>query len=193
MRMLLVVVGALWLSAAPLYAADIGVEGKKLVIQDTLAHAGDAQVVFVSRYHAPVAKGSGTDVSAIDAQFEIAYVNGLTSGSFVMPSGGNWLVNIARIAKYVNKPAPLGGGVRVGLIKPDGKLKLTGKSLGDSPIDILGAGDPGPSGVLTVFTVNNGGETNRHCTLFVGCVYALISQGTGAQLTCRNGTAAACP
>jgi hypothetical protein len=194
MRTLLFVSGALWLWAAPLQAADIGIQGRKLEIVDEMVSDSDAHFDYRSRYHSPVSKGSGTDVMAISAQFDVSYVNGATSGSFVMPAGGiGWIVNKTRVAKYVNPQSPIGGGTRVGLIKPGGRLSMTARSLGDVPIDILGAGHPGPSGVLTVFTVTNGIETNRHCTLFTECNWFLRFQNTGAELDCRNGTAAACP
>ena len=193
MRTFLLVVGALGLWITPLYAADVGVGGKKLIIQDKLLISSRARVVFVSTYNSPVTKGTGTDPGDIDAQFDVSYVDDPASGSLVIPAGANWLVNNARIAKYVNKEAPLGSGTKIAIIKPDGKLKLSAKSLGDTPIDILGAGSPGPGGVLTVFTVTNGAETNRHCTLFTSCIYKSLFGGMGAQLTCRNGTAAGCP
>lgn len=80
-----------------------------------------------------------------------------------------------RIAVYVNETAPTGGGTKVAKIKPDGKIVFVAKSVGDTPIDIVGA------------------ETNRHCTLFTGCKYRQVFDGTGAKIACRSGAAAACP
>jgi hypothetical protein len=192
MRTPLLVIGVLVLWAAPTLAADVGVEAKKLIIQDTLDDADEAKLVYRSRDHSPISKGTGLDPALISAQFDVSYVNGATTGTFFMPAGANWFVNNERFGKYVNTQAPIGGGTKVGLIKVDGKLKVSGKGRGDVPMDIIGAGDPGPSGVLTVFTVDNAGEINRHCTLFTGCVYRLIHT-TKAKVVCRNGTAAACP
>jgi hypothetical protein len=189
----LLAAGVVWFCAAPVHAADIGVEGKKLVIKDAVALNGKAKVIYKTKYHSPVDKGDGIDPAAIDAQLDVSYVAGSTSGSFLMPQGANWIVNNTRIAKYVNAAAPSGGGAKVATVKPNGKIVFSGKSLGDAPIDILNAGAPGPSGVLTVFTVNNDGETNRHCTLFTACVHRLLYAGAGAKLACGAGTAAACP
>jgi hypothetical protein len=187
------VAGVILFCAAPVRAADIGVEGKKLLIKDSLVINGKAKFIYKTKYHSPVDKGTGTDPAAIDAQMDVSYVASSTSGSFLMPQGANWLVNNTRIAKYGSSTAPMGGGAKVAVIKPNGKILFVGKSLGDSPIDILSAGAPGPGGVLTVFTVNNDGETNRHCTLFTTCIYRLLYAGDGAKLSCANGTAAACP
>jgi hypothetical protein len=193
MRNVLLVIGVLSLGIVPTYAADIGVEAKKLVIVDHLLTDSRVKVTYLSRQKSDVTKGTGTDVNAIDAQVDVSYVNGATSGTFLMPAGAGWIVNIARIARYVNPVAPVGGATQLGQIKPGGKLKLIAQSAGDTPIDILGAGAPGPSGVRVVFTVNNGAETNRHCALFTECAYVLSNLGMEAEMDCRNGLPTPCP
>ena len=63
-----------------------------------------------------------------------AQITGLPSDTlahFEMPQGGNWLVNKPTVAKYVNKDAPTGGGVKVSVLKPMKLIKMVGKSLGD--------------------------------------------------------------
>ena len=52
----------------------------------------------------------------------------------------NWLLNKPAVAKYVNKAAPTGGSAKVSVIKPGDLVKLVGKNLGDTPIDIFNQG-----------------------------------------------------
>jgi len=137
---------------------------------------------------------------------DFRYGNGATAGTFVVPAGASasgstpgWRTNSATVAKYLNAGAPGGPtAAKVVVIKPGKLLKLTGKSAGDTPIDITAAGDPGPSGVTAVFTVNNGGETVRHCTAFTAAAGSTIIQkalagGAGAKLTLKAGVPTACP
>ena len=176
------------MAAGPAMAADIGVVGLKLIILDKLAAASKAKMVFVTK-DAAVTKGSGTDAADIDAQLDISGTTG--SGSFVMPQGANWLVNKSTVAKYVNKPAPTGGAVKVSVVKPGKLVKVVGKSLGDNPVDISA---PPAGSVLVVHTINNGAESNRHCTNFNGCVHKIIAGGGNFKLICKgNSTAATCP
>jgi hypothetical protein len=178
----------------------IGVSAKKLIVIDKLTAASKAKVVFVAKDMA-VTKGSGLSTSDISASFDFDYANGATAGSFTIPSGASdgtdgWTVNKATVAKYVNKSAPGGPtGAKVAVIKPTKLLKIVGKDLGDLPIDIFTTGAPDPSGVDTVYTVTNGGHTNRHCTNFSGadCTYKLIAGGTGAKLVCKPGSPSVCP
>jgi len=168
-------------------AADISIAGKKLVVVDKIVAATKAKAVFVAKDPA-VTKGSGIDPAQLDAELDVSYDS--ASGVFLAPQGSGWLVNKPTVAKYVNKPAPVGGATKVSVIKPGKLLKLVAKSLGDSPIDISLA----PSGdVLAVYTVTNGAETNRHCTAFPTCTHKVIAGGTGYKLVCKNGVMAACP
>jgi hypothetical protein len=201
MQRFVMVVGtlAIALGAGSSMAADIGVAGKKLIVVDKVTAALRAKVVYVSKdAGAGISKGTGTDVSAIDAVFDFTYASGSAGGSFVIPLGASngvdgWKVNKASVAKYVNKIAPSGPtGVKVAVIKPGKLLKLVGKNLGDAPIDIFSLA-PGAGGVDTVYTVNNGADTNRHCGNFPTCSYKLIAAGTGAKLVCKNGVGSACP
>jgi hypothetical protein len=176
-------------TAGPAMAADFGIVGLKLIILDKLAAASKAKVVFVTK-DAQIDKGAGTDEADIDAQLDISGTTG--PGSFVMPSGANWLVNKTTVAKYVNKPAPSGGSVKVSVIKPDKLIKVVAKSLGDGPTVDISA--PPAGSVLVVETVSNGATTNRFCTNFNGCVHKEIAGGGNYKLICKgNSTAATCP
>jgi hypothetical protein len=190
---------AIALGAVASMAADIGVTGKKLIIVDKTTAAFRAKIVYVSKDNAAgISKGTGNDVNSIDAVFDFGYASGSAAGSFVIPLGATngvdgWKVNKSTVAKYVNKIAPSGPtGVKVAVIKPGKLLKIVGKDLGDTPIDILSVAPDG-GGVDTVYTVNNGLDTNRHCTNFPTCSYKVIAAGTGAKLVCKNGVGSACP
>lgn len=176
-------------------AADVGVEATKLVVVDKLATASKAKTVFVSKDDTgAITKGSGTDPDAISAAFAVDYdgTGGPTAGSFAVPAGAlagdaGWKANKETVASYVNKAAPGGPtGAKVAVIKPAKLLKLVGKSLGDVPLDLLGAGAPVGS-VRTAYTVANDGETTRHCTAFGSCVFKEIGGGTGRKLVCKGG------
>jgi hypothetical protein len=183
-------------------AAPIGVAGNKLIIVDKVAAAGKAKVVYVSKDQtAGITKGTGTDVEAVSATFTFAYDS--VGGAFALPVGASdgtrgWKVNSAAVAKFVNKEAPEGiTGAKVGVIKPGKLLKIVGKSLGDTPIDLFADGEP-TSPIVTEFAVTNGGDTYRHCSEFdpsdpgVTVVYKEIAGGTGRKLVAKNGTPAAC-
>jgi len=95
----------------------------------------------------------------------------------------------------VNKTAPAGPtGTKVVVIKPEKLLKLVGRSLGDRAIDIFGASPP-TTDVTVIFTIQNGAQRFRHCTMFpmAACSHKLIAAGQGAKLVCKGGLPAPCP
>jgi hypothetical protein len=175
-------------AASKALAVDISVAGKKLIIVDKTASTGAAKAVYVVK-DPNVTKGTATDVATISSQLDIYY--GASHGTWVNPSGANWLVNKDTVAKYVNKLAPTGGSTKVSVIKPAKLLKNVGKSLGDSAIDISAAP---PAVITTVYTVNNGGVF-RHCSTWDGtvCSHKSIAAGTGWKLACKVSAGAACP
>jgi hypothetical protein len=184
-------------------AADITCDGKKLIIVDKLTKASKAKVVFVSKDQTcGITKGTSTttDTAVIDASFDFGYGDGSTSGNFIIPAGSlpqggdtGWKVNKATVAKFVNKAFPAVTGAKVAVIKPGKLLKIVGKTLGDTPIDIFGAGAPaGSPSVVWVYTVTNDGQTNRHCG-GLDCSYKLIAADSGAKLVCKTPVAASCP
>jgi hypothetical protein len=176
------------------------VSATKLIVVDRAALAGSAKVTFVAKDTlAGITKGSGLDPAQIGVVFNLSYGNGATAGSFTLPAGesdgtSGWLTNRSTVAKFVNRGAPAGPtSAKLAIVKPGKLLKLVGKSLGDSPIDVMGAGDPGASGVRTEFAITNGGPTFRHCSEWTGCEYKLIGAETGVKLVCRDGLPIACP
>jgi hypothetical protein len=174
-------------------AVDIPVTPKKLIVVDKLTAASKAKVVYVSKDQAAgITKGTGTDPAQISVQFDMLYGNEAAAGSFTLPAGASdgtagWVVNKSTVAKYVNKNAPGGPTeAKVGVVKPGKLLKLVGKGLGDTPLDVFGAGDPVGS-VFTAYCVDNAGDEFCHCSEFTGCTYKLIAGDTGAKLVCKRG------
>ena len=172
----------------------------KLIVVDRTSLAGSAKIMFVAKdTSGGITKGSGLDPAQISVAFDVRYGNGATAGGFALPAGASdgtsgWLTNRPTVAKFVNRAAPGGPtSAKLSVIKPGKLLKLVGKSLGDSPLDVLGAGDPGPNGVSTEFAITNGGSTFRHCSHFTGCAFKPIGAGTGVKLVCSAGAPTACP
>lgn len=166
------------LAAGSAHAADVPITGFKLIVVDKTVASGRAKAVFIAKDPA-VTKGTGSDPTQIATTLDIAYDD--ANGTFKMPQGASWTANSVSVAKYVNGGAPAGGAVRVGLIRPASLLKVVGKSLGDTALDISTA----PTGAVYVAaTVVNGAEVTRLCTQFTGCVHTQIAGGTGYKLTC---------
>jgi hypothetical protein len=186
------------LFAGSAMAADISCDGTKFIVVDKLTAASKAKMVFVSKDQTcGITKGSGTDAATIGAWLWVTYGSfaGHVHAVFGVSNGTKgWLVNKATVAKYVNKDAPTDGAVKVAVVKPGKLLKLVGKSLGDDPLDIFGAGDltGGSPDVNWEFRVDNGAESNSHCGAF-DCSYKLIAADTGAKLVCKASVAATCP
>ena len=194
---------AIGLMGAPLagHAADAGVTGRKLIVVDKLATAGKAKVVFVSKLDPGIEKGTAGDPALVDGRFDVFYADapGSVTGAFVMPAP--WLVNKEKVAKYVNKAAPAGAGhVKVAVVKPGKVAKVVGKGLGDLTTLNLFHGAPGPNGVTTVLTVENGSDasTHRMCSNFSvsggsTVIFKEIAGGTGRKLVAKGGQPTSCP
>jgi YVTN family beta-propeller protein/cysteine-rich repeat protein len=178
-------------------ATRVGVTATKLIVVDKTAIAGSAKFVFVAKDQSgAITKGAGTTVGDIAVELDVAYTDGSATGAFVIPAGASdgtagWLVNKETVAKYVNRSAPGGPTeTKVAVIKPGKLVKLVGKGLGDTPLDILGAGEPTAQAageVVTAYRVTNGGEETCHCSAFAECAYKSIAAGTGAKLVCKGG------
>jgi pimeloyl-ACP methyl ester carboxylesterase len=178
--------------------ADVGVTGLKLIVLDNLATTGKAKAVFVSK-DPGVAKGPAGDPPGLTGEFEVLYADQPGNlGSWPLPAP--WLVNNGAVAKFVNKTAPAGSGVKVATVKPGKVAKVVAKNLGDaSALDLIGGGEPGAGGVLVVLSVHNAaGGTTRMCSRFSvadGSTVAFkeTAGGAGRKLVARNGVPAPCP
>jgi len=176
----------------------IGVTARKLIVVDKLAAAGTAKAVYVSKDTlGGITKGAGTDTASISVDFGMLATSPTSaSGAFAVPQGASdgtsgWVVNKAAVAKYVNKPAPAGPtGAKVAVIKPGKLLKIVGKSLGDTPLDVASLAEVNQV-VYTYFRVVNDAQAASHCSVFPPgtCTRKLIAGGTGAKLVCKPGQA----
>ena len=174
--------------------APVAVSALKLIIVDKLTAASSAKAVFVAKDGA-ITKGTGTNTSTIGVTLDFTYNNSSdppSAGQFVASAGSpNWLVNKDTVAKYVNKTAPTGGGTKVTVIKPGNLVKLVGKSLGDTPIDIFNQGGADTGVAQTAYCVDNGPTHNCFCSTFAACSWKKIAADTGAKLVCKTGTSEA--
>lgn len=176
-----VVVATMMLCAAgEARAVDVPITGLKLIILDKIAD-DRGRAVFVSKDPA-IVKSDGTDGFAMTARLDVAYDG--VAGSFLMPSGSNWVVSDPTFAKYSNVLNL--GMVQTSVIKEGKLLKVVakGKDLGFDiiPIDISTA----PTGAVYVtHTLVNGEEKTRHCTQFTACLHKTLAGGAGWKLVCR--------
>lgn len=172
-------------SSAPAVNLGIGVQ-VKLVVVDKLMSSGTAKVVFKGR---GALKGQGTDPEQISARFDVAYDDEAAIGTFVVPAGtaNGWRSNDERIARYVNRDAPLGPTEVKSIVLKEGRLvKFVARGVGAPALDIVGGGDPaGP--VFASLCADNAGEELCNCAVFDACSWRPVGAGTGAKLTCRNG------
>jgi hypothetical protein len=168
---------------------NFAVPALKLIVVDK-GLAG-AKAVFVAKDPA-ITKGAVIATTTIGVTLDFDYDNGIdpaSAGQFVATLGSpNWLVNKTSVAKYVNKTAPTGGGTKVSVIKPGNLVKLVGKNLGDTPIDIFNQGSLATGVANTAFCVDNGPDSNCFCSTFATCAWKSIAAGTGAKVVCKTGT-----
>jgi hypothetical protein len=186
-RWVLVVSGAACVMGVGAVRADeIEVDAKRLLV---ISKPSSGKVTFsylAKDTTAGITKGPGTDPDAIGVELRVTYflMNGdSATGAFVIPPGAHdgedgWKLNNESVAKYVNPGAPGGPtGAKTALIKPGTLLRLVGKSLGDSPLD-LSLGDD-LAFAITEFEVVNDGDSNTHCTLYLPDDIALTSLAGG--------------
>jgi len=184
-------------------ADDAYVTGSaKLIIIDNPT-AGKQKLVYLSKdkadadgdgllAHKGGATPDGAPSSGVTGSVDIFYRNdGGNRAVFDLPEA-NWVTNNSNVAKYVNKSAPAGGGVKVGVVKHSANLvKIVSKTLGDSSsIDLFAGGDPGPDGLAALVTINNANDPSVHrlCTIFSSGspVIKEIAAGTGRKLVVKS-------
>src|SRR5262245_61565872 len=84
---LLLLVGV---AASGAQAVNVPITARKFVVVDKLSTSGKAKVVFLAQDPA-ITKGSGTDLSQIEAELDVLYDS--ARGAFLMPQGGTELGN----------------------------------------------------------------------------------------------------
>ena len=182
---------AVALAGSSVFAADIALPGRRLVIVDRNGGTGKDKVVFAAwGRDLGITKGAGTDLGDISAALDVAYGDGATAGRFILPAGAfdglaGWRNSKRLGTMFLNKSAPGGPTVvRRSRIKTDRVIKLVAEGAGDVlALDILGAGSPAGS-VFTAYCIDNSGERNCYCSEFLGCGYHLRAKGNVATLRC---------
>jgi hypothetical protein len=179
-------------------ATDCGAPGKAKIFDRTHTK-GKATISYRSGRAFCVDKGAGGPVANLTGSFDIAYIDapGSARGAFVMPSP--WYLNKDNKAKYLNRNAPSGGGVKIAGFRQNISARVSTKSLGDGPqLNIL-SGPPGPSGVLAIATINNAtdGTSTRICTRWSVADGSILNWqpevgGLAARLLLYGGVPSAC-
>ncbi len=183
------------------WAGDAGIAAEKLVITDLAAKNGTGRITFVARLDPGIQKGGGGPPDLLDATLDIFYTEdpGAGTSHFSMPA---WEQN-TRHARYRNQSAPVGGGVRLAVVRPLRVARVIAETLGDAGtgIDLAAGGEPSAAGGLTtVLTIFNRNDDSLHrmCTRFAAAagstiVLTEIADGVGRKLTAENGVPTPCP
>jgi hypothetical protein len=179
---------------------DVGVDaaGSFLVVWGSNAPGTEHDGIFARLFDgAGTAAGDEFAISAGSGSYPVT--DGGAAGEFVVAWHHSVPPDSAILARRFGPALQVGVGAKklivvdkVAVIKPGKLLKLVGKGLGDTAIDILGAGEPStqPVGaVVTAYCVDNGADTICHCSAFPACSYQLMAADTGAKLVCKNGVA----
>jgi hypothetical protein len=188
------------------HAADCGAPGKAKIF-DRPATSGNMRLIYRSGPAPCLDKGPAGSLATLSGTFDIAYIDpfgspgggfvGSSRGAFVMPPP--WHVNKPAMAKYLNRDAPTGGGLKIGGFKQAKNVRISTRNLGDGPSLAVRTAPPGPSGILAIATINNAanGTTTRVCTRWavgLGSVvnYQVVDGGTGVKLFLKNGVPSPC-
>ena len=166
------------LVAVPGSAHDAGVLGVRLRIVD----GPQATKVVV------VLRGGGTHadgLAATGATLTVASrADPANAATYDLPAAG-WVTDTPALARYANRAAPAGGGVRSGTLRTGIVLRTVTRSLGDRSLLALAA-DPGPIDVI--FSAG----PHRLCATFDDVVWSAPAGG-GARLAAgRSQTPGAC-
>ncbi|MFN8546233.1 MAG: hypothetical protein U0807_18800 [Candidatus Binatia bacterium] len=161
--------------------------GSRLTIVDGRAAGGVAAMTWSLR-GSTVAKGSGTAPDTIGVVFDVE-IGGVRDrvvappGAFDGTSG--WLDNVPTRARYRGPGAA--AGVVSTTIRPGRLARLESGSPAGALLDAVSAWASAP--VHTAYSIENGGETLRHCTTFdpSACRSRAIGGGLGRRLDCRGG------
>ncbi len=189
---------ALLVAGRPCFAADLGVSGSTLVVDDR----GTGHVRFSIRNDPGVAKGAASTRhdAGLDGTLQLFYSDPGSSvtGAFLMPAP--WKKNRGKTARFLNPHAPAGPSAVRSVEIVNGKsvdFLAFGRGDGTRLLD-LSAGTPSASGGITVvLTIHNAidDSTHRMCTRFatgIGSKVALKQARHGRRLIARGGKPAPC-
>jgi len=191
------IVLALVSCALPALAADVGVSGTRLVLEEG---ARNRRVELVVRDEGGVTKGPGGD-AGLSARLEIFYTEDPGALHAAWDAPAPWKTNRPEVARFANRAAPAGPTTARRIAIRDGRsLRFEASGFGDGELVAdLGAGAPSADGGITVvFTLQNpvDGSTHRMCTRFAqdaGSVVEFSESRRGRRLVARRGVPAPCP
>jgi hypothetical protein len=149
-----------------LVVVDGGPSGHLLVVVP-----GAAGVHLEPPPNGPSMSGATVEVRARDQPGNTA--------TFALPPGPGWVLDGTAGARYVNRTAPAGGGIRVARLRPGRSLRIVTRSLGDVGAFHVNGGDPGI--VDVVLTVG----AHRLCAAFEAGEWSPFGDG-GARLVSRR-------
>ena len=163
-------------TAARAHDASLG-EGRLVVVDGgpsghlLLSVHGAPGVHLEPSPHGPSTTGATLEVRARDQPGNAA--------TFALPAGSGWVLDGAAGARYVNRTAPVGGGIRVAKLRPGRSLRIVTRGLGDvGTLDVSG-GNPGI--VDVVLTVG----AHRLCVAFEAGEWSPLADGR-ARLVARR-------
>jgi hypothetical protein len=174
------------------YAVDVGVPGKSLVINVSTV-LGKSKLTSVQR-GAGIAVGAAGNPAALSGSLQVYYVDDTANGN-VLAIPSPWLTNTGVVARFKNSFAPAGPTVvRASTVRSGRIARVVSKGLGGMSI----ATPPGSGGVITIFTLANGNDssTHRFCSRYSladgSTVFHKIT-ASGFKLKLKNGVAITCP
>jgi hypothetical protein len=159
-------------------AHDVRLGEGRLVVVDggpsgylLVAVPGAPGVHFEPSPNGPSMTGATLEVRARDQVGNAA--------TFALPAGPDWMLDGTAGARYVNRAAPAGGGVRVARLRRGRSLRIVTRSLGDMGTFHVNGGDPGV--VDVVLTLG----AHRLCAAFEPGEWSQFGDG-GARLVARR-------
>ncbi len=179
------------LLAAPLSAADLGVEGRNLSIK--VDPASGRQSLRSQQRGGGINAGPGAAAAEVSGSFELYYVDAPANRG-TLPLPAPWSRHTGSVAKFRNSLAPAGPSpVKVALVRTGNAAKIVAAGVGGLDIST----PPGAGGVITIFTVQNAGDgsTHRMCSLYAAASGSTINHKATSrlQLILKNGVATPCP
>jgi hypothetical protein len=179
-------------STAP--PTEIPLSGRKLRIIDK----GAPRQKLVAVLKDPgVQKGAAGDPSGLSGMAHVFYTDDPANAAVYDLGSSGWTLNKPSVAKYVNRSAPQGGGVKLTSIRVGKLLKLVARNLGDaSQLNITNP--PGVGGVTVVITISNANDstTQQMCTNFPSARRAApgkLIMGEGVPAECSTVTTTTTP
>ncbi len=180
------------------------VSGAKLLMMDKYTKSSKAKVVLVLKDTTPgsIGKGPAADPSVLSGSVVLLQVANPANRAVYSLDSGDWILNKDKVAKLRNQDAaPGAAGVKTAIVKPDKRLKIIAKNLGDgdaasgdqdaNDLD-LSALTPADS-VMALVTIDNADDssTRTMCALFEAPVIKSIAGGTGIKYLSK--TSVPCP